>query len=171
VAQFDAPTRLIRKPGGAFAALAKSILYQQLAGTAAAAIHARFLAACGAEDDAALRPTAVLAVAEATLRGCGISSAKACYLRDLAAHFADGRLSDEVLLNASSSTAQLHTMLTAVKGIGPWSVTMFEMFFLGNTDILPVGDLGVRKARHAHSDAPVCVRCVVALHPHPASTL
>ena len=57
------------------------------------------------------------------------SPLQARYVQDLAAHFQDGRLSDEII--ATLDDAQLYDRLTAVKGIGPWTVHMFMMFTLG----------------------------------------
>ena len=123
----------------AFAALLKAICYQQLAGKAAATIHSRVLGAVG--DD--LTPQAVIATPYDQLRGAGLSNAKTSYILDLGAHFADGRLSDELLATASDEELVEH--LTAVKGIGLWSCQMFMMFHLGRADVLPTGDLGVQK--------------------------
>eukprot|EP00879_Flechtneria_rotunda_P023438 GHRR01024791.1.p1 GENE.GHRR01024791.1~~GHRR01024791.1.p1 ORF type:complete len:432 (+),score=179.50 GHRR01024791.1:1302-2597(+) len=137
------PERLLAKNTSCFRSLAKSILYQQLAGTAAAAIYARFLTVCGVPDESQLLPAAVLAADPTALRACGLSNNKASYLQDLAAHFETGKLSDELLMGLSDQ--ELLTTLTTVRGIGPWTVDMFAMFHLGRPDVLPVGDLGVRK--------------------------
>eukprot|EP00775_Hariotina_reticulata_P004463 gene4463-4719_t len=95
---FGPPERLLAKKMSCFRSLAKSILYQQLAGSAAAAIYSRFLAACGVPDESTLTPSAVLSVELPSLRACGLSERKASYLHDLAAHFQEGRLSDHLLL-------------------------------------------------------------------------
>lgn len=129
-----------RFAGGHFAALARSILYQQLAGKAAAAIHARFLALF---ERGRPTPEAVLALPDEVLRGAGLSNAKATSIKDLAAKVLDGtvrldrvtRLSDEAIVER----------LTQVRGIGRWTVEMFLMFQLGRPDVWPVGDYGVRK--------------------------
>ncbi|TFY63150.1 hypothetical protein EVJ58_g3421 [Rhodofomes roseus] len=78
-----------------------------------------------------------------TLRSAGLSGRKAEYVLDLASRFADGRLSTEKLL--ASDDEDLYEMLTAVRGIGRWTVDMFAMFSLRRPDILPVGDLGVQR--------------------------
>ncbi|KAI0341982.1 DNA glycosylase [Trametopsis cervina] len=78
-----------------------------------------------------------------TLRTAGLSQRKAEYVLDLAARFADGRLSTEKLLAAEDE--ELYELLTAVRGIGRWTVDMFAMFSLRRPDILPVGDLGVQR--------------------------
>jgi DNA-3-methyladenine glycosylase II len=77
------------------------------------------------------------------LRAAGISGRKATYLHDLAEKFACGFLSDEKLVAMSED--DLVTALTAVKGIGVWSAHMFMIFYLHKPDVLPVGDLGIRK--------------------------
>ncbi|GJE94973.1 DNA glycosylase [Phanerochaete sordida] len=78
-----------------------------------------------------------------TLRTAGLSQRKAEYILDLAARFADGRLSTEKLLEAEDE--DLYELLTAVRGIGRWTVDMFAIFSLRRPDILPVGDLGVQR--------------------------
>lgn len=125
-----------------FAALARAIVGQQLAGAAARTIYARFEAACGGEDQ--VQPTRVLQLSEDDLRASGLSGAKARYVVDLASHFADGRLSDGYL-NGCNDEEMLTKSLLAVKGIGRWTVDMFLMFHLRRPDVLPVGDLVVRK--------------------------
>ena len=123
-----------------FAELARMILYQQLAGKAAAAIHARFAALF---DDGVPTPEAVLALPVAKLRSAGLSAAKAASIRDLAEKVMDGsvkldrigRLPDEEIVRE----------LTLVRGIGRWTAEMFLMFQLGRLDVWPVDDYGVRK--------------------------
>ncbi|XP_059457347.1 DNA-3-methyladenine glycosylase 1-like [Corylus avellana] len=124
-----------------FLALAKSILYQQLAANAAKSIYTRFVALCGGETDVV--PDSVLALNPAQLRKVGVSGRKASYLHDLADKYKSGVLSDSSILEMSDES--LLTKLTLVKGIGVWSVHMFMMFSLRRPDVLPVGDLGVRK--------------------------
>ncbi|WOK95648.1 hypothetical protein Cni_G04355 [Canna indica] len=124
-----------------FHALARSILYQQLAFKAAAAVYARFLSLCGGE--AGVVPEAVLDLTPHQLRQIGVSARKASYLHDLARKYHSGILSDAAIVAMDDKS--LFTMLTMVKGIGAWSVHMFMIFSLHRPDVLPVGDLGVRK--------------------------
>lgn len=124
-----------------FAALLKTIVYQQLAGKAAATIHGRVIAAVKA--DPTPTPAAVLATPYADLRAAGLSDRKASYILDLAAHFSDGRLTPELLKSASDE--ELVTALTAVKGIGLWTCQVFMIFQLLRPNVLPTGDLGVQK--------------------------
>ena len=123
-----------------FAALASSIVYQQISGKAAASIYARVAALGGGGR---LRPAHVAAASDEALRACGLSRQKTAYLRDLAAHAVGGkslaglaRLDDDTVIER----------LTVVKGVGRWTAEMFLMFRLGRTDVLPVDDYGIRKA-------------------------
>ncbi|CAL9074659.1 unnamed protein product, partial [Musa textilis] len=124
-----------------FHALARSILYQQLAFKAATSVYTRFLSLCGGE--AGVVPEAVLALNPHQLRQIGVSGRKASYLHDLARKYHSGILSDAAIVAMDDKS--LFTMLTMVKGIGAWSVHMFMIFSLHRPDVLPVGDLGVRK--------------------------
>jgi DNA-3-methyladenine glycosylase II len=127
--------------GTHFDFIIKSIVYQQLSGKAAATIHRRVLelfAGAGAT------PHSVAAVKDQRLREAGLSRQKASYLKDLALKVDAG----EVRLGGIESAADEDALaeLTKVKGIGRWSAQMFLMFRLGRPDILPEGDLGIRKA-------------------------
>lgn len=130
-----------RSEGTHFDHLARSIVYQQLSGTAAATIYGRFMAQCG--GGSAPTPEAVLACDVTTLRSAGLSGAKAAAIRDLALHVVDRRLpldaietmDDEAVIEA----------LVPVRGVGRWTAQMFLMFRLWRPDVLPVLDLGVRK--------------------------
>ena len=124
-----------------FHSLARSILYQQLAFKAAASIYSRFLALCGGED--AVLPEVVLGLGAHQLRQIGVSARKASYLHDLANKYRSGILSDSSIVGMDDKS--LFTMLNMVKGIGAWSVHMFMIFSLHRPDVLPVGDVGVRK--------------------------
>ena len=127
-----------RTPGGTFAALAEAIVYQQLAGAAASAIHRRFAALYGG------RPTAeaVVATPEPVLRSVGLSANKAASIRDLAAKTLDGTVRTTGWSRMSDD--QVVERLVAVRGIGPWTAHMFLIFQLNRPDVWPTGDLGVR---------------------------
>jgi DNA-3-methyladenine glycosylase II len=133
------PFRLPKPTTDHFAALAESILYQQLAGAAAATIHRRFVALF----DGDLSPEAVLALPEDRLRGAGLSGAKAASIRDLAAKVADGTVPLEHIGRLSDE--QIITRLSVVRGIGRWTAEMFLIFQLRRLDVWPVDDYGVRK--------------------------
>jgi DNA-3-methyladenine glycosylase II len=145
-------TLVIRSEGSHFDSLSRSIVYQQLSGKAAATIYGRFVEQCGtgrtqedrmASSPGAPTPEAVLAHDEATLRACGLSTAKTAAIRDLARHVVDGRLPLDRL--DTMDDASIIDALVAVRGIGRWTAQMFLMFRLGRPDVLPVLDLGVRK--------------------------
>jgi DNA-3-methyladenine glycosylase II len=131
-----------REPFEPVDALARAILYQQLSGKAAATIVARVEAKLPrgphfhAED---LRDIAV-----EDLRACGVSGNKAVALKDLAAKALDGVVPQVQELRWLDNEA-LVERLTAVRGIGRWTVEMMLMFRLGRPDVLPVDDLGIRK--------------------------
>jgi DNA-3-methyladenine glycosylase II len=121
--------------------LLRSIVYQQLNGTAAATILGRVLDQFGGE----VPPPEVLVEADVdALRSAGLSAAKAASIQDLARHAAAGELPthDEV---PTLSDLELVDRLTVVRGIGPWTVHMLLMFRLGRPDVLPTGDFGVRE--------------------------
>src|SRR3982074_1668306 len=122
-----------------FAALIRSIMYQQLAGKAAAAIHGRFLTLFAE----ALSPAAVLALPEGAMRAAGVSGSKAAAVTDLARKVADGTvpLGDV----DSLSDDELIARMVQVRGIGRWTAEMFLIFQLGRLDVWPMDDFGVRK--------------------------
>jgi DNA-3-methyladenine glycosylase II len=132
-------TLAVRRQRSHFDALVRAIVYQQLAGRAAAAIHTRFL---GLFDGQGLSPAGVLALPEARLRSAGLSGAKTASIRDLAAKSLDGRVPLRGL--SRYGDADIVERLSSVRGIGPWTAEMFLMFQLGRPDVWPVGDLGVR---------------------------
>jgi 3-methyladenine DNA glycosylase/8-oxoguanine DNA glycosylase len=121
-----------------FAVLARSILYQQLAGKAAAAIEGRFVAALGGT----VTPERVLAVSTDVLRSSGLSGAKARSIQDLAEKVSSGQISLDRIGRLSDEEVVEH--LVQVRGIGPWTAEMFLLGTLGRLDIWPVGDYGVR---------------------------
>ena len=127
--------------GDHYGELVSSIVGQQLSTKAAYAIWQRVLALFG---DKMPTPEQLIKIDGQKLRDVGLSWAKVSYVKDIAEHILDGRLDMEHI--ASMPNDQLIEQLTAVKGIGEWSAHMYMMFGLGRLDILPVGDLGIRKA-------------------------
>ncbi len=125
-----------------WSALVRAILFQQLAGAAATAIQRRWFAFYG-DAETPPSPEQVLATSDEQFRACGISRQKMSYFRDLALHTSDGRLKLSGLNRMSDE--DVTRTLTAVKGVGEWTAHMHLMFHLGRPDVLPVGDLGVRK--------------------------
>jgi DNA-3-methyladenine glycosylase II len=135
------PMRLARPVGTHFAALVRSIIYQQLAGRAAAAIHGRLIAALDGNVD----PGALLALPDATMRAAGLSGNKTASLRDLAAKVLDSTVMLEPRQLARESDEEVIARLSTVRGIGEWTAQMFLLFQLRRMDIWPTGDLGVRR--------------------------
>jgi len=135
------PCRLQVRDGDIYRSLFRAVLYQQLAGTAAAAIEQRVAALFGGRI---APPEAFLAASGTALRAAGLSRQKTAYLCDLAEHFASGRLSDRRLRRLPDD--DVIAAVTAVKGIGEWTAHMLLLFGLGRPDVLPAGDYGVRKA-------------------------
>jgi DNA-3-methyladenine glycosylase II len=121
--------------------LVGSIVGQQLSSKAAATIWKRVLDLFGGKMPS---PQQLIKIDGQKLRDAGCSWPKVGYMKDLAQHILDKRLDLDHI--ATMPNDQLIEQLTAVKGIGEWSAHMFMMFGLGRLDILPVGDLGVRKA-------------------------
>jgi DNA-3-methyladenine glycosylase II len=134
------PMRLRRSTMSYFAALVQAIVYQQLAGAAAKAIHGRLLAAL----DGDVEPEALLALSDETLRMVGLSAAKVRSLRDLATKVLDGTVALSPRRLSRQSDDEVVARLSTVRGIGPWSAEMFLMFQLRRLDVWPVGDRGVR---------------------------
>jgi 3-methyladenine DNA glycosylase/8-oxoguanine DNA glycosylase len=136
------PCRLeVRSEGTHFEALARSIVYQQLSGKAAATIHGRFVALA---PNGGLTPAAVLSMKEAQLREAGLSRQKIAYLRDLAKKVDTGALPLDDIHSMNDDEVIAH--LVQVKGIGRWTAQMFLMFRLGRPDVLPELDLGIQNA-------------------------
>jgi DNA-3-methyladenine glycosylase II len=135
------PPRLHRFPGTPFAVLVRAIVYQQLAGAAAAAIHGRLLAALG--DD--VQPAGLAALSDETLRAVGMSRNKVLSIRDLAAKVLDGSVVLTPRGLGQQGDEEIIERLSAVRGIGRWTAEMFLLFQLRRLDIWPTGDLGVRR--------------------------
>lgn len=122
-----------------FESLGRSIIYQQLSGLAAGAIHRKYAALF---PDHRPTPEHLANLSDARVRGAGLSASKLAALRDLAKRSGElptlkqmEKMSDDEIVEA----------LTKVRGIGPWTVHMLLIFRLGRPDVLPVADYGVRK--------------------------
>jgi DNA-3-methyladenine glycosylase II len=133
------------RPDDAYGTLVRSITGQQLSTKAAATIYGRLTELYGGRTPT---PQEIIATDPQQLRAVGLSNAKAAYLRDLAEHVVDGELPVDHL--AEMADDKVIEVLTAIKGLGRWTVDMFLMFHLGRPDVLPVGDLGIRKAIQIH---------------------
>jgi DNA-3-methyladenine glycosylase II len=130
------------KPRHPYATLLQAIVYQQLAGNAAAAIFAR-VKALGADGNGPT-PEEILRASRAKLRRAGLSRQKIAAVRDLAKKTLDGTVPPLAKIRRMSEEEILER-LTQVHGIGEWSVQMFLMFQLGRPDVLSIQDYGLRK--------------------------
>jgi len=142
----------LKRRSDPFTTLARAIVGQQISVRAADTIWRRFVVAVAPDASASAFPrlpaAAVAQTAMASLRECGLSERKAQYVRDLARHFVTGaldprrwrRLDDEMLIAA----------LVDVKGIGRWTAEMFLIFHELRADVLPVDDIGLKKAMAIH---------------------
>lgn len=135
---FNMEVRALSSP---FESLARNIVYQQLNGIAAAAIHSRVIALFGRSR---LRPQNIIEASDEDLRAAGLSRNKIMALRDLATKSLEGIVPTLARLRRMGDE-EIVERLTQVRGIGRWTVEMLLMFGLGRPDILPVGDYGVRK--------------------------
>jgi len=136
----DEQARKHARPADAYGALVRSITGQQLSTKAAATIYGRLAALF---DDRAPTPQELLEVDVEQLRAVGLSRAKAAYLRSLAEHVISGELAIDRLDQLSDD--EVIERLTAVRGLGTWTAHMFLIFHLGRPDVLPTGDLGIRR--------------------------
>jgi DNA-3-methyladenine glycosylase II len=148
------PFRLDRRPA-TFEAMARAIVFQQLAGAAARTIYQRLQNACeqavgGQATERSLyggfgiTPESVLALSEQQMRACGLSRQKLSYIRDLANKTISREVDFASLPGMSDDDVIAH--LTRVKGIGMWSAQMFLIFALGRLDVMPTADLGINMA-------------------------
>jgi len=124
-----------------FEALVRAIIYQQLAGAAASAIHRRLIAALGGEVTA----ERLLSLPTETLRAAGVSANKAASLQDLASKVLDGTVMLDPTRLRAQSDDEVIARLSKVRGIGTWTAEMFLIFQLRRLDVWPTDDLGVRK--------------------------
>jgi 3-methyladenine DNA glycosylase/8-oxoguanine DNA glycosylase len=125
-----------------FAALFEAIVYQQLSGKAAETILGRVVALYRPRRFP--RPGDVLDTPPDRLRAAGLSTAKAAAVRDLAARTLDGTVPSMSRVRRMTDE-EIVERLTTVRGVGRWTVEMLLLFRLGRPDVLPLGDLGVRK--------------------------
>ncbi len=124
-----------------FEFLLRSIIYQQLSGQAAGTIHLRFLALFPMKRPT---PERVSQLKPASFRKVGVSGGKERAILDLARHARAGLIPGFAALEQMDDEQIIET-LTAIHGIGRWTVEMLLIFQLGRPDVLPVADLGVRK--------------------------
>ncbi len=137
------------RPTDAYGALVRTIVGQQLSTKAARTIYGRLAALFG---DRPPTPEETLAAGEEALRAAGLSRPKISYLRDLARRVIYGELDLGALHDLPDE--EVTRQITGVKGLGRWSADMFLMFHLARPDVLPVGDLGIRRAVERFYDLP-----------------
>ncbi len=138
------PFALELKPAASlFEALLRSIVYQQLHGKAAATIHGRVLAELAKHGGPT--PDALTRCSDAALRGAGLSRNKLLAVRDLSAKCLAGTV-PSLAAAARLGDEDLGARLTEVRGIGPWTVHMLLIFYLGRPDVMPTGDFAIRLA-------------------------
>ena len=131
----------IKVRNNAFQSLVESIIFQQLAGTAATVIYGRFIKYY---NGVMPTPIQILSSPHTGLKSTvGLSSKKIEYLKDLSSKIKDGTLNLDAL--PSMTDEEIISTLQQVKGIGRWTAEMFLIFCLGRQDVLPVTDLGVQK--------------------------
>jgi len=136
------PYTLELKPTASlFEAMLRSIVYQQLHGNAAATIHGRVLTRLSPHGGA--KPEALEKVSDLELRQAGLSRNKLLAVRDLAAKCLAGTVPSLREAHALSDD-ELVVRLTEVRGIGPWTVHMLLIFYLGRPDVMPTGDFAIR---------------------------
>ena len=138
VGPFRLKTRELSSP---FEMLMRSIVGQQLSGKAASAIYGRVLELNKGKPPL---PKQILGMENEALRGAGLAYAKVRSIKDLASKTIDGSLPTAAALKRVPED-EIMNRLVQVKGVGPWTVHMLLIFYLGRPDVLPVGDLGVRK--------------------------
>jgi DNA-3-methyladenine glycosylase II len=137
----DLEARTRGRPADAYGALLRSIVGQQLSTKAARSIYGRLLELFGGKTPS---PQELLDADPDTVRAVGLSNAKVRYVRSLAEHVLSGELELDRLPELGDE--EVEREVTAVKGLGQWTAHMFLIFHLGRPDVLPVGDLGVRRA-------------------------
>jgi DNA-3-methyladenine glycosylase II len=130
----------IQARGNPYAALVRSVIYQQLAGSAARSIDRRFRRPHGYRYPPAAR---LRRMPEPSLRAAGLSRQKIAALRAIAEAFDAGRVSGRALRRLTDD--DVIEAVTQIRGVGEWTAHMLLMFSLGRPDVLPVGDYGVRK--------------------------
>lgn len=128
------------RPRDAYGALVRSIVGQQLSTKAARTIYERLTDQFGGHTPT---PRQLLDADPEEVRSAGLSRPKVAYLRDLAEHVEDGELDLDHL--AELPDDEVVERLTEIKGLGAWTAHMFLIFHLGRPDVLPVGDLGIRR--------------------------
>ena len=143
------PCTLMRDPRSHFHTLVWAIINQQLSVKAAHSIEARLQARLGTAQFEARH---FHRVRETTLRGCGLSGAKVRSIREISRRVRSGALDLQQL--ECMDDQQAAQALMQLPGIGQWTADMLLMFSLGRLDVLPIGDLALRKSIRLHYRLP-----------------
>jgi DNA-3-methyladenine glycosylase II len=138
IGMLELPAPVMGEP---FLALLETIAHQQLAGTAARAIWARFVTLF---DGGTVCPKRLVDMADEQLRSAGLSRSKVSSMKDICARVNAGKIPSASLITQMSD-ADIYSQLMEIRGVGPWTVDMLMMFTLRRPDIMPVTDYGVRK--------------------------
>jgi DNA-3-methyladenine glycosylase II len=143
------PCSLMQSPKPHFHTLVWAIINQQLSVKAAQSIERRLLAHLRTEI---VEPGHFLRIRDQSLRNCGLSAAKIGYIREASRRVRSGELDLDALEIVDDTTAAGRLM--QLPGVGPWTADMLLMFSLGHLDVLPVGDLALRKSIRLHHGMP-----------------
>ncbi|MDT8387158.1 MAG: DNA-3-methyladenine glycosylase 2 family protein [Thiogranum sp.] len=143
------PCTLLRSSRPHFHTLVWAIINQQLSVKAAQAIERRLLQKLGSDW---FEPDHFYRVQERSLRPCGLSGAKVRYIREISRRVRTGALDLQQLDVLKDD--QVAELLMELPGIGRWTADMLLMFSLGRLDVLPVGDLALRRSIRLHYDLP-----------------
>jgi DNA-3-methyladenine glycosylase II len=135
------PCALMQSPKPHFHTLVWAIVNQQLSVKAAQSIERRLLTRLRTE---LVEPRHFVRIRDQSLRECGLSAAKIRYIREAARRVRTGELDLEALETLDDETAAQQLM--QLPGVGRWTADMLLMFSLGHLDILPVGDLALRRS-------------------------
>ncbi len=138
----------IRTSRNYYESLVEAIITQQLAGSAAKAISNRFHSLYGKSFP---KPIDVINTSDSKLRKTGLSRPKIKYIKELSKAIEAKKLKMHSLPRLKDE--EVIEQLTQVKGIGRWTAEMFLIFSLGRMDVLPVGDLGLRKGVQRYNSA------------------
>lgn len=141
MAQYEGETLV--SSGDPFVTLIRSVTGQQISVKAAASIWQK-LEICAT----AITPEIIHGIPVEILKQCGFSSQKIAYMKNIAYHFKEGALQGGVW--EKQDISHIQKTLLAIKGIGPWTVDMFSIFYLLHPDVLPLSDIGLKKAIEKH---------------------
>ena len=123
-----------------YQSLVEAIIAQQLSGSAAESILKKFKKLYKTKFP---KPIDVIKTSDSKLRSAGLSKMKVSYIKDLSKKIEQNQLNMRKI--STKSDEYVIEQLTSLRGIGRWTAEMFLIFSLGRLDVLPVGDLGLKK--------------------------